>query len=222
MAPSRAPQAPGAVSIDTRPGRRTRFARVYRTRSINPDGVPSPWVEQEEQEQREIVGEDVIDGRTYVRERYRIDSNGETQEADTWYRQDRSGYYTYAGETLPTARKLAPPSGLAEGETTLLQYPVHRNASWVTGEESQREFTVEAIEWLDTPAGKFRAARVRRQTPGGDPETVNLTWYADPGIVKEFERFVLRRNGPGTPVILETEATSEITEYTPGQDSPAP
>jgi len=71
--------------------------------------------------------------------------------------------------------------GPQEAEITFLRYPLHNNASW-DGRPGFNVWYFEGWEDLATPAGTFRAARVRIDVPGQlGPNDLVQSWWAAPG-----------------------------------------
>ena len=134
----------------------------------------------------------VLGGRTYVQEEgVRRD---ESQEIHTvrFLRQDRSGLYEAGPGPLPLADspRSVPPSvtSLLNNdsplfETTLLTYPIHRGATWVISPVQRIVATVEGMEVLVTPAGRFPAWRVRVRNHGHDPREEAFAWYGHAGYL---------------------------------------
>ena len=105
--------------------------------------------------------------------------------------------------------------GPQPAEITFLRYPLHPNASW----EGRPGFNVWYFEgWDDlvTPAGPFRAARVRIDVPGLlGPDDVVQTWWAAPGETKRHYHFVAPLtddNGEVTGT-FEADETFVVTRY---------
>lgn len=71
-----------------------------------------------------------------------------------------------------------PPGGATQDELLQLRYPLHVGQSWA---RSTLTWTVEGIERLDTPAGKFPAYRIRISTPDDGPNDFNLVWIGRAG-----------------------------------------
>lgn len=184
-------------------------------------------------------------GPTYRHERVRhLEDTGPTTTFDLW-RQDRSGLYLYQPDlSARTARPgplalaraasapefarawddvaakraallAGPPGGPTALEITFLRYPLHKGASW-EGRPGFNLWTVEDLEWLATPAGRFRAARLRIELPEFfGPLDRALTWWDAPGEVKrQFHLFGTAVDAGGNVIgEIETLETFELVAY---------
>jgi hypothetical protein len=101
-------------------------------------------------------------------------------------------------------------------EITFLEYPLHPNATW-EGRPGFNVWTVEAKEWLDTPAGRFHAARIDIVLPQFfGPGDYALTWWAEPGeIQRHYHLFGDMTDESGNIIgKVETDETFQVTQYT--------
>ncbi len=114
-----------------------------------------------------------------------------------------------------TALTAGPPGGPFAREITILRSPLRKGARW-EGRPGFNLWTVEELEWLDTPGGRFHAARMRIELPAYfGPRDRALTWWDAPGEVKrEFHLFVTATDEQGNELgELETSETFEVVAY---------
>lgn len=117
--------------------------------------------------------------------------------------------------TKRAALLAGPPGGPTALEITFLRYPLRKGASW-EGRPGFNVWTVEDFDWLATPAGRFRAARLRIELPQFfGPRDRALTWWDAPGEVKrEFHLFGSATDDQGNVLgELETIETFELVAY---------
>jgi hypothetical protein len=107
--------------------------------------------------------------------------------------------------------------GPLETEITFLRYPLHPNASW-DGRPGFNVWYFEGWDDLATPAGNFRAARLRIDVPGQlGPDDVVQTWWAAPGETKRHYHFLAPltdENGQVTGT-FEADEAFVVTSYQP-------
>jgi len=131
--------------------------------------------------------------------------------------QKRAAVLGAMASDIPTRRALAAaPGGPGPHEITFLLYPLHPNASW-DGRIGFNTWTVEAKEWVDTPAGRFHAARMHIVvTDAFGPEDYALTWWAEPGEMKRQYHLVAPLTDDNGNRIgkAEFEEAWVVTEYT--------
>ena len=89
--------APGGLLVDLGLGRETRLERVFRARTLAPDGSLLDEIEVHAIVESRLTGTEVHDGRTYVTELVTIAENGGPPEQGFAppLRQDRSGLFFY-------------------------------------------------------------------------------------------------------------------------------
>jgi hypothetical protein len=80
------------------------------------------------------------------------------------------------------------------GEITRLAYPLRPNATWTVRESPNFTSTVERLERLDLPAGRFSAYRIRIESEFFGPEDAVHLWMSRSGQL----RFRYRLVGPAT------------------------
>ena len=126
-----------------------------------------------------------------------------------------------AAGNLPVALA-GPPGGPAAAEITFLRYPLHPGARW-EGRVGFNVWTVEALEWLPTPVGRFPAARMRIELPElFGPNDAYRTWWSRPGEVRRRAHFESEATSPeGEPLgILQSEEENDLDGYVPGPAVP--
>jgi hypothetical protein len=117
------------------------------------------------------------------------------------------------GRTSPALARRGP----LEAEITFLRYPLHPNASW-DGRPGFNVWHFEDWEDLATPAGAFRAARLRIDVPGQlGPNDLVLTWWAPPGETKRhYHIFADLTDETGQVTgTFEADETFVVTIYQP-------
>jgi hypothetical protein len=100
-------------------------------------------------------------------------------------------------------------------EITFLRYPLHPNASW-DGRPGFNVWYFEGWEDLATPAGPFRAARVRIDVPGQlGPNDVVQAWWAAPGETqRHYHIFADLEDETGQVTgTFEADETFVVTSY---------
>lgn len=110
-----------------------------------------------------------------------------------------------------------PPGGPGTDEITFLRYPLRRGASW-DGRVGFNLWTVEETEWIDTPAGRLHAVRLRIEIPGAfGPRDEALTWWQAPGEVRRAFHLFSDAVDDGGNVIgeVEFEESFALTVYQP-------
>ena len=156
-----------------------------------------------------LVGNETLGGTQYVREMI-IDP---TQIAHfvTWFRQDRSGLYEVG----------VPPVGSGPNpypyERRLLAYPVHTGATWVIEDPKFSDprlrhlvtAEVEGMELLDTPAGRFRAWKIRVRDGGHLPAEEQFVWYGAQGYLGWKVHVQYERPYIGADTVVVTKDQSE-------------
>ena len=108
----------------------------------------------------------------------------------------------------PAIVRAGPGGGPAQAEITFLRYPLRPHASW-DGRVGFNVWTVEALEWIPSPAGRLAAARLRIDLPKFfGPNDVYRLWYGRPGELRRHAHFEF--------AVLETEELLELVDYVPG------
>ena len=101
-------------------------------------------------------------------------------------------------------------------EYTILRYPLRPGASWTLRDDLALVATVEALEVVAVPAGRFNVYRVRLDNPGvyGPNESVTL-WYDRHGVVKTVSHFEGPLNDVSGNVIgtLLSDNVRDLTEW---------
>jgi len=152
--------------------------------------------------------------RTFA-SRFAADRRPAIERALALIEQKRAAVLGAVAAEMPTRRATAAPGGPGPHEITLLRYPLHPNATW-DGRPGFNVWTVEAIEWLDTAAGRFHAPRMHIVVPGAfGPDDYAITWWAEPGEVKRHYHFLAPlTDANGNPIgMFEFEETLEVTQY---------
>ena len=72
-------------------------------------------------------------------------------------------------------------SATADSEVTQLSYPLHPGSSWLVRPEFDFKWTVEGVESLTLPAGRFTAYRIRITYSGLGPTDSLLIWFGRSG-----------------------------------------
>ena len=117
-----------------------------------------------------------------------------------------------APRTVPQA---GAPGGVAAGEITRLQYPLHPGAHWVVRADPRFESFVEKNEALDLPPGHLAAWRVRMESDFLGPDDHAHFWWGQSGFLKSevhLEDPVTDPNGilVGKMVLDESEALNDL------------
>ncbi len=115
-------------------------------------------------------------------------------------------------------RSLVGTSALA-GELTRLQYPLHPGATWSIRTDPAFVATVEGVDVLQLPAGRFTGYRIRIEAPGvfGSNDRVT-TWYDRHGtlhLVAHLEGALTDANGQVIGKLI-TDETRDLTSLTLG------
>ena len=76
------------------------------------------------------------------------------------------------------------PGGVLSDEITRLSYPMHPGTHWVIRADPLFDSTVEAIEAIDEPAGRFTGARIRIHSDVFGPRDNVHTWYGRDGYLR--------------------------------------
>jgi hypothetical protein len=118
---------------------------------------------------------------------------------------------------LSTRRNGSTFRGVGPHEITFLRYPLRPGATW-EGRPGFNVWTVEALEPIASPAGRFHSARLRIEVPDFfGPDDTARTWWGMPGEVKrEYHLFGDATDENGT-VIGRVEDTESflVTAYQP-------
>lgn len=85
--------------------------------------------------------------------------------------------------SLESRLDAARPGGLLEDEITRLRYPLHPGASWAIRVAPSYSSTVEAVESLDLPAGRFQSYRIRVDSGVFGPEESVRVWFGRSGLL---------------------------------------
>jgi len=171
--PATDPQAHGWANFyPMAVGNRWRYASVDIKVFINYD---SSRLTKHGEGKTEIVQArmEELHGRQYMREEIGIPDTVLTGGGVRWRREDRTGLYEF-GTPAPDA----PPFS----ETRLLAYPLHTGATWAMYPSSRLKVTatVEGIDVLSLPAGRFTAWRIR--ISGATPRD-RVIWYGRAGYL---------------------------------------
>jgi hypothetical protein len=97
----------------------------------------------------------------------------------------------------------------ASGEIIRLDYPLHPGASWTVRESPHFTSTVERVERLDLPAGRFNAYRIRIGSEFFGPEDTVHLWMSRSGQLRLSYRLVSAVTDENGNVIGEFSATHE-------------
>jgi hypothetical protein len=89
------------------------------------------------------------------------------------------------------------PGGADSGEVTLLPYPLHVGKSWQIRPDFGLTWTVEGVEMLETPAGRFRSYRIRVSVPNEGPEDFVRVWFGRAGQLAYRIHVVVTEGYPG-------------------------
>ena len=79
---------------------------------------------------------------------------------------------------------------VASGEITRLDYPLHPGASWTVRQDPHFSSTVEGLEQLSIPAGRFNAYRIRIDNEFLGPEDAVHLWMGRSGQLQFRYRLV--------------------------------
>jgi hypothetical protein len=79
------------------------------------------------------------------------------------------------------ATTAGPPGGLVSGEITRLVYPLHPGRSWEIRPDPLFSSVVEGVEYLNLPAGRFPAYRIRIDSEFIGPGDVVYLWMGRSG-----------------------------------------
>lgn len=90
------------------------------------------------------------------------------------------------------------PGGADSEEVTLLPYPLHAGKTWQIRPDFDLFWTVEGVEMLETPAGKFSAYRIRVTVPGEGPEDFARIWFGRAGQLAYRIHVVVTEGYPGS------------------------
>jgi hypothetical protein len=164
--------------------------------------------------QRTIVGTCQLLGQDYVIESQHFEYLDRMPRPDTFtvwvgYRQDRSGLFTVSfKDSVPS-----PPSPRSP-EVTVLRYPLHSGLSWAWAQNALApRSTVEAMEQLDLPPGRFPAWRVRVDRTEGNPE-YEFVWYGVHGYLKSVRHMEGdARVGGGLAGRFVSEEREELIDF---------
>lgn len=118
---------------------------------------------------------------------------------------------------LTTRRNGSTARGVGPHEITFLRYPLRPGATW-EGRPGFNVWTVEALESIETPAGRFHTARLHIVVPEFfGPEDVARTWWGVPGEVKRAYHLTGDATDENGTVIgrVETDETFLVTAYQP-------
>jgi hypothetical protein len=143
------------------------------------DDVQQEWVNQ--------------NGARYMKQV--MESRGpQTWTAVAYLRQDRDGLYRLDPPASPEPSGRLPVRLLSgapgENEALVLPYPLKIGESWTIRDTPQGGLwtaTVEARDVIDSPAGAFRAFRVRVSNEFQGPGDDAMLWYGADGLIKASE-----------------------------------
>jgi hypothetical protein len=116
---------------------------------------------------------------------------------------------------LPQLWGASTAGGVGPHEITFLRYPLHPGATWV-GRPDFNVWTVEALETVVSPAGRFYAGRMRIDLPKFfGPNDSAHTWWGMPGEVKRYYHLVSEATSPTGEALglVEYEESFLITAY---------
>jgi hypothetical protein len=97
----------------------------------------------------------------------------------------------------------------APGEIVRLDYPLHPGVSWTVREDPLFTSTVEGVERLDLPAGRFNAYRIRIGSQFFGPEDTVHLWMSRSGQLQFRYRLVEPATDENGDVIGEFVATHD-------------
>ena len=171
--PATDPQAHGWANFyPMAVGNRWRYASVDNKVFINYDGSR---LTKHSEGKTEIVQVrmEVLHGRLYMREEIGIPDTVVAGGGVRWRREDRTGLYEFGPP---------PPDAPPFSETRLLAYPLHVGATWAMYPSSRLKVmaTVDGIDVLNMPAGRFTAWRIR--ISGAAPRD-QVVWYGRAGYL---------------------------------------
>jgi hypothetical protein len=98
---------------------------------------------------------------------------------------------------------------VASGEITRLDYPLHPGASWTIREDPHFSSTVEGLDQLSIPAGRFNAYRIRINSQFFGPEDTVHLWMSRSGQLQFLYRLVEPATDEDGNVIGEFIATHD-------------
>jgi hypothetical protein len=98
---------------------------------------------------------------------------------------------------------------VASGEITRLDYPLHPGASWTIREDPHFRSTVEGLDQLSIPAGRFNAYRIRIDSQFFGPEDTVHLWMSRSGQLQFLYRLVEPATDEEGNVIGEFVATHD-------------
>ena len=115
-----------------------------------------------------------------------------------------------------TVPQTGAPGGVASGEITRLQYPLHPGAHWVVRADPRFESFVEKNEALDLPPGHLDAWRIRMESDLFGPDDHAHFWWGPSGFLKSeihVEDVTTDPNGIviGKMVLDESEVLTELS-----------
>jgi len=100
-------------------------------------------------------------------------------------------------------------TNVASGEITRLDYPLHPRASWTIREDPHFSSTVEGLDQLSIPAGRFNAYRIRINSQFLGPEDTVHLWMSRSGQLQFLYRLVQPVTDEDGNVIGEFVATHD-------------
>jgi hypothetical protein len=98
-----------------------------------------------------------------------------------------------------------PPGGPVGLESTLLRYPLHPGAHWMSRGDPPPEYTVQALGPVDEPAGRIVGARIRVDWEPLGPNGISVVWYSREGYlggVSHVESVARDESGASVGTIL--------------------
>ncbi len=116
----------------------------------------------------------------------------------------------------------SPPGGPLSEEITRLRYPLRPGASWTVREDPFFGSTVEAMEVVKLPPGRFPAARIRMKSEFYGPNDRVRLWFGRSGELGhqyhlEASATDYMGNVIGTILFDETEMLTDIDLVGPGR-----
>jgi hypothetical protein len=132
-----------------------------------------------------IVGSEVIRGRAWFREEQVLGDSTDVAlvvPEVRWLRQDATGLYEIGQSTALPFDWWIPRPRNAGSSATLLAYPLHAGATWISSTNPPITAEVEGMEMRRTGLGTFPAWRIRFRI-ASDPRSEVFVWYGRAGYL---------------------------------------
>lgn len=123
-------------------------------------------------------------------------------------------------QPVPAGTAIGPPGSLLPGEITRLRYPLRPGSTWQIRPDPLFTSSVEAVEILSLPAGRFPAYRIRVDNEALGPSDVVHVWLSRSGQLAvryhlESDATDGQGNVIGTVVYDYNEALQEVSLLKP-------